>query len=952
MARQRSCKGVSICAQITGCLILLLSFYTPVDGQCPSHAQLNEQVEISERDNQEDIAKRLKKLYEFKGVVENCKLLKDSVYAKILHKIGILQYQANNFVPSENSFAFTAEAARINTSGIRTAYPAYATKSFFNLAVLYSAARLNREAVRFCDSTIDYARRYADFSSFLTGALELKAFALFEAGDYQGSIDQLLLGIRAALDNGDSLNAARLYNKRAEAYKLQGDSKRAIKDATWTLTWIETLLKKRSKELMTKPADFIDYYRELANAYKVKALATEAMDAKGELQRLIKLSNYYQAKTGDSTEMSNNYNDFGAHYFTTYHDYKTAKENYHQSMRFGKNLKWNLAFGYLNLGAADFPLGDYASAEKNYLHMLSLIGFPAKDILENQPVTQWMSVPFKQLVYVFLNNKTELLLGLYKKTNNSKYLQACLSTALVTDSVIQEMRREQSAEQSKLLWRNKTRNFFTNALDACLLAKDYPLAFYFMEKSRAVILADKLNELGASSLLPANEVVREQLLREAIANEEKILRDRPLTPAGYDSVSARLIEARLKLNSHIASLENKYPDYYRYKFSGEILSYDKFRSYLKNKQSGFVSYFMGDTVSYVLYVPPGDAKAGTAKMLKVPARAYSKKQLDALLAIFADASLQNRHYDSLVMRSHEFYQQMFVPLDIAKGNLVVCPDGFILPFDALYSDVAAKRTLLEDYAISYAYSANSLFTKVKPGGASQNFAGFAPVSFQPYLNLAELRPSADFLSEAAANYSATELFTRKESTRKNFLSNLGSYRIVNVFSHASTGNNDEEPVLYMEDSVIYLSELQDIDHVQTQLVVLSACQTSSGKNAIGEGIYSLSRGFAAAGIPSVMATIWPADEHPVYRITVLFNKYISEGMRKDDALRLAKIDYLKTANKERSLPYYWSNMIIMGNTDPIELVDRNYLSWLLAIAGLLAVIIAFLYGKKKKKNSR
>ena len=75
-------------------------------------------------------------------------------------------------------------------------------------------------------------------------------------------------------------------------------------------------------------------------------------------------------------------------------------------------------------------------------------------------------------------------------------------------------------------------------------------------------------------------------------------------------------------------------------------------------------------------------------------------------------------------------------------------------------------------------------------------------------------------------------------------------------------------------------------------------------------------------------------------------------MRKDDALRLAKIDYLKTANKERSLPYYWSNMIIMGNTDPIALVDRNYLPWLFAVAGLLAVIIAFLYAKKKKKNSR
>jgi CHAT domain-containing protein len=950
MAKQRSRNYKVILSQITGCIILLFALSMPAKSQCPSLSQLNEQVEVSERDNVGDRKIRLRNLYELKKRIEDCKLLKDSIYAKILHKIGILDYQDNNFIPTENSFAFTAEAVRINTSGIKTAYPAYATKSFSNLAVLYSAIGLNKEAVRFCDSTLEYGKRYPAYSSFVPGARELKALALFETGDYQGAIDQLLLGIRSALESGDSLRAAKLFNKRAEAYKLQGDTKRAMKDAVWATTWIETFLKNNKKAVLLSPNDFAGYYRELANAYKVKALASDGGESDAELQRLIRLSNYYQQKTRDSNELSNNFNDFGAHYFNTNHDYKRAKENYVQSMRFGKNSKWNLAFGYLNLGAADFPLGDYAGAERNYLKMLSLIGFPANNILENQPVVQWMAVPYKQLVHVFLNNKTELLLGLYKKTNDKKYLEACLSTAMVTDSVIQEMRREQTAEQSKLLWRNKTRNFFTNALDACLLAKDYALAFYFMEKSRAVILADKLNELGATSLLPANETVREQLLRKALAAEEQTLRGLSPNSHGYDSVSARLVEARHQLNSHIASLEKKYPEYYRYKFSGDILSYDQFKVYLENKQTNFVSYFLGDTTSFVLSVSGNGSPGGVAQMIKVPVTTYSKKQLDALLAIFSDASLQNRRYDSLVMQSNMFYQKMFAPLGIKKGNLIVCPDGFILPFDALYSDASVKKTLLEDYSISYAYSANSLITKFKPAGASRNFAGFAPVSFESYLNLADLIPSADFLREAAGNYSATKLFTRQESSRKNFLSNLGSYRIVNVFSHASTGNNDEEPMLYMEDSLIRLSELQDIDRIQTQLVVLSACQTSSGKNAIGEGIYSLSRGFAAAGIPAVMATIWRADEHPVYRITVLFNKYIAEGMRKDDALRNAKIDYLKTANKERSLPYYWSNMIIMGNTDPVELVQRSYLPWILGSVSLLVIIIGIIFWRIRMKS--
>ena len=84
----------------------------------------------------------------------------------------------------------------------------------------------------------------------------------------------------------------------------------------------------------------------------------------------------------------------------------------------------------------------------------------------------------------------------------------------------------------------------------------------------------------------------------------------------------------------------------------------------------------------------------------------------------------------------------------------------------------------------------------------------------------------------------------------------------------------------MHDSAIYLSELQLLPQPATQLVVLSACQTTIGKNAKGEGIFSLARGFAAAGIPSVAATLWNADEQTLYAITAKFHEYLSQGMPK------------------------------------------------------------------------
>src|SRR4030095_1468481 len=90
------------------------------------------------------------------------------------------------------------------------------------------------------------------------------------------------------------------------------------------------------------------------------------------------------------------------------------------------------------------------------------------------------------------------------------FLKGALQTALLTDSVITQVRHEHLGEQSKLYWRNRTREFFTNAMEACYLAQNTSLAYSFMEKSRAVLLNDRLNELGASAYLPPQEAAKEE----------------------------------------------------------------------------------------------------------------------------------------------------------------------------------------------------------------------------------------------------------------------------------------------------------------------------------------------------------------------------------------------------------------------------------------------------------
>ena len=219
-----------------------------------------------------------------------------------------------------------------------------------------------------------------------------------------------------------------------------------------------------------------------------------------------------------------------------------------------------------------------------------------------------------------------------------------------------------------------------------------------------------------------------------------------------------------------------------------------------------------------------------------------------------------------------------------------------------------------------------------------------------YLRVVDLKNSAVSLQDAAHNYNRSLTYTGKQASRRNFLLSIGKYNIVNVFSHARADAGNDEPMLYMQDSVIRLSELQYLNHPSTRLVVLSACQTTAGKNETGEGIYSLARGFAAAGIPSVAATAWKADEETTYAISKLFHHYLSQEMPKDEALQKAKLKFIKTADREKALPYYWANMVIIGNIEPLVFEEEsNKWSWMLAGLGLVLICAGIIYVKKKRR---
>jgi CHAT domain-containing protein/Tfp pilus assembly protein PilF len=107
-----------------------------------------------------------------------------------------------------------------------------------------------------------------------------------------------------------------------------------------------------------------------------------------------------------------------------------------------------------------------------------------------------------------------------------------------------------------------------------------------------------------------------------------------------------------------------------------------------------------------------------------------------------------------------------------------------------------------------------------------------------------------------------------------------------------------------------LNEIMNCDY-NAKLVVLSACETGSGKMYKGEGVTGLTRAVMYAGTPAVIASLWKVDDIATKELMVKFYKNLLErDLDKTEALRQAKLELIK--NKKYRSPLFWSAFVMYG----------------------------------------
>ena len=131
------------------------------------------------------------------------------------------------------------------------------------------------------------------------------------------------------------------------------------------------------------------------------------------------------------------------------------------------------------------------------------------------------------------------------------------------------------------------------------------------------------------------------------------------------------------------------------------------------------------------------------------------------------------------------------------------------------------------------------------------------------------------------------------------------------------------------------------------MIVLTACETGAGKQMKGEGVFSLARGFAAAGIPSTVTTLWEIDEKATYQLTELFYKYLQEGNPGDVAIQKAKLEFIASNDVEYALPYYWAPTILIGQTGVLQKGPGMAMMLTYGFAGIALIVVIGMFIRKR-----
>jgi CHAT domain-containing protein/tetratricopeptide (TPR) repeat protein len=162
-----------------------------------------------------------------------------------------------------------------------------------------------------------------------------------------------------------------------------------------------------------------------------------------------------------------------------------------------------------------------------------------------------------------------------------------------------------------------------------------------------------------------------------------------------------------------------------------------------------------------------------------------------------------------------------------------------------------------------------------------------------------------------------EIHVGSEATKDRVLhTDLTSYRYIHFATHGLLPGDAriDEPALVLsrgphtDDILLSMSDVLGLK-LNADLVVLSACNTGSGKLAKGEGVMNLGKAFMSAGASSVTMSLWQVSDVSTSLLMQAFYRHLLAGTPKHLALTRARKEVYAAGYTN---PFFWAPFILVG----------------------------------------